>query len=183
MTISPTYLYLLILANAFLAALLVVVIQMQTGLIKTIGTLKKKTRQLGEQMTSKESAWHDQARQEAHAVVKAAIKRADAIEKEALANKEKWQKMTNQSLNNLVAAHQQEVVKILKNISKDIEKEALSGLEADLKRLRQQRLRRLDEEIFGLVARVSEVVLGQSLDAKKHQELVAAALARAKKEL
>jgi hypothetical protein len=134
-----------------------------------------------------------------------------ALENQQASNFTKLSQDMQQTYQKMMAQVQEEDINILRTVTKDIEsdviadfkefrdvleKETISAekvakekideeylaMEKDLEAYRKQKYQKIDEDIYNILYRVSEMVLNQGISYDKHKELVLEALATAKKE-
>lgn len=181
MIIDPLYLYSLIFANLFLTFLLMVLIRTQGGLFKELVGLKRKKQDHQLALEKKQNEILFKAKAEAIKIVKEAkIDQAKLgqwldkqLKKITVTVLDRYQESLEENLT--------KSIKSLKKISKDVEKESLKAVQAEVANYRKVRLEKAQEEIEAILARVASEVLGRSLSLKDHEKLIFQALDKAQK--
>ena len=68
------------------------------------------------------------------------------------------------------------------NIAKEKIKQEYEKLEVEIKEYREKMMNKVNDDIYKILLNISKAVLGKSLDAKDHEDLIIEALNKAKKE-
>lgn len=165
-----------------LAGQLTVALWVVYRLNRKLAEVKKREQRVADSLDKKEVEVVALALEKGRKIIAKAIREATKIEGAAAANRQELEQLFDQRLRQELEKVQKNDINIFRSISKDIERDAYQVMLAEVEKEKEVRLKKLDGQITALVEAVAEKVLGRALSLETHEELIFAALAKAKKE-